>query len=87
MDVQQRLDMLLAAAEEVGIEIRRVPLGGEGGGFCLLRGRQVLFVDTSADTATRYERTVAAMAGRPELQDRYLPPELRDDLDRAAAAS
>jgi len=78
--------MLLAVAEELGIEIRRVPLGGEGGGLCLLRGRQVLFVDTSADRATQYERTVAALAGRPELGDRYLPPELREDLDRAAAS-
>ncbi len=84
MDVQQRLETLLAMTEDLGIEIRRVPLGGEGGGLCSLRGRRVLFVDTNADTATRYDRTIAALATLPELQDRYLPPEVREDLDRAA---
>jgi hypothetical protein len=84
MDVQARLETLLAAAEQLGIEVRRVPLGGEGGGLCSLRGRRVLFVDTSADTATRYDRTVDAMARLAELQDQYLPPLVREDLDRAA---
>ncbi len=84
MDVQARLDALLAAAEQLGIEIRRVPLGGEGGGLCSLRGQRVLFVDASADTATRYDKTVDAMARLPELQDRYLPPLVREDLERAA---
>ena len=84
MDVQQRLETLLTVVEEIGIEIRRVPLGGEGGGLCSLRGRRVLFVDTNADVATRYDRTIASLATLPELQDRYLPPELREDLDRAA---
>ncbi len=84
MDVQTRLDALLAAAEQAGIELRLAPLGGEGGGLCLLRGRRVLFVDTSADTATRYDKTVSAMATLPELEGQYLPPELREDLERAA---
>ncbi len=84
MDVQARLDALLAAAEQLGIEIRRVPLGGEGGGLCSLRGQRVLFVDASADTATRYDKTVNAMARLPELQDQYLPPLVREDLERAA---
>ncbi len=83
MDVQTRLETLLATAEQLGIEVRRESLGGEGGGLCSLRGRRVLFVDTAADAATRYDRTVAALASLPELQDRYLPPELREDLDRA----
>lgn len=85
MDVQTRLDTLLTVADQLGIEIRRTLLGGEGGGLCLLRGRRVLFVDTSADTATRYDRTVAAMAALAELEGQYLPPEVREDLDRAAA--
>ena len=84
MDAQTRLDTLLAAAEQLGIEIRQAPLGGEGGGLCQLRGRRVLFVDTSADTATRYDRTVGAMAGLPEMQGMYLPPLVREDLARAA---
>ena len=49
-------------------------MGGEGGGLCKLRGRRVLFVDTFADIATRYDRTISALAGRPELEGRFLPP-------------
>jgi hypothetical protein len=86
MDIQTRLEMLLSAAEEAGIEIRRVALNGDGGGLCVLRGRRVLFVDLGADTATRYDRSVAALADVAELRQRYLPPELREDLERAAGA-
>jgi len=85
MDIQTRLETLLARAEELGIEIRRVSLGGEGGGLCVIKGRQVLFLDMAADPATRYDRTVSAMARVPAVQDKFLPPELREDLDRAAA--
>lgn len=87
MDVQARLDILLARAEEMGIEVRRVALGGEGGGLCVVKGRRVLFVDTLADPATRYDRTVAALAGVREAGDRFLPPEVREDLERAGGES
>lgn len=82
MDLQQRLDELLTLAESIGLALRREPLGGEGGGMCVLRGRRVLFVDTSADLDTRYERTLAAMAELPEWEGRFVHPEIRDDLER-----
>ena len=87
MDPLNRLETLLSLADAIGIEIRRTALGGEGGGLCALRGQRVLFVDTAADVATQYEKTVAALAGIPEVQDRFLPPEVRDDLDKAANAT
>ena len=82
MDLASRLEALLALAEEIGVDVRAEPMGGEGGGLCLLRGKHVLFVDTSADVATRYDRTVAAMAPLTELDQRYVVPEVRQDLDR-----
>lgn len=84
MDIEDRLDILLSAAAELGIDVRREPLGGEAGGLCTLRGRRVLFVDVSADPMTRYEKTLEALAGLPGLDDRYIPPEIREDLDRVA---
>ena len=84
MELHSRLDTLLNLARELGIEIRSESLGGEGGGMCILRGRRVLFVDTSADVETRYEKTVGSMATLKELDGRYVPPEVRDDLDRLA---
>ena len=62
MDLQGRLDELLRVAEEMDLAIKHVPLGGEGGGYCVVQGERLLFVDTMADLETRYERTVEAMA-------------------------
>lgn len=84
MELQIRLETLLSLARELGIDVRTEPLGGDGGGLCSLKGRRVLFVDTAADLDTRYERTAAALAGLQELDGRYLPPEIRDDLQRIA---
>ena len=81
MDLHSRLDTLLSLAEEIGLTVRRESLGGDGGGLCLLRGQRVLFVDTAADLETRYDRTLAAMASLPEIEQRYLPPEVRDDVE------
>lgn len=81
MELQSRLDTLLALAEELGINVRREPLGGDGGGLCILRGRRILFVDTSADLETRYERTLVGLAPLPELDNLYLRPEIREDID------
>lgn len=81
MDLGCRLEVLLSLAEEIGLDVRAEAMGGEGGGLCVLKGRRVLFVDTSADLATRYERTLAGMAGLEELEGRFIMPEVRRDLD------
>lgn len=82
MDQGERLEILLTLAEELGIDVRAEPMGGEGGGMCQLKGRRVLFVDTAADLATRYDRTLVAMAGIPELDQRFILPEIRQDIER-----
>ncbi|MBP7934687.1 MAG: hypothetical protein KA354_08580 [Phycisphaerae bacterium] len=82
MELSGRLDALLTLAERVGIEVRPEPMGGGGGGLCRVKNHRILFVDTAADLATRYDRTLAAMASQPELDEHFLPPEVRDDLER-----
>lgn len=82
MDLHDRLDALLNLAEQLGLSIRRESLGGEGGGLCRIKGQSVLFLDTAADLETRYERTLAALASHPGTDQHYLPPEVREDLDR-----
>jgi hypothetical protein len=81
MDLGSRLEVLLTLADEIGLDVRAEAMGGEGGGLCVLKGRRVLFVDTSADLATRYERTLAGMAKLPDLDGRFVMPEVRRDLD------
>lgn len=82
MDTQSKLDALLNLAAGLGLTIRHESLGGEGGGFCVMKGARILFVDLAADTETRYERTLDGFASLPEADQHYLPPEVRDDLDR-----
>ncbi|MEK6643384.1 MAG: hypothetical protein AABZ08_05700 [Planctomycetota bacterium] len=82
MDLQTRLDILTGLAEELGLAIRREPLGGAGGGFCQIKGQRILFIDTMGDVETRYERTLEALAGLPEIEQRFVPPEIREDIIR-----
>ena len=72
-------------ADSLGIEIRRIPIGGRGGTLCAIKGRRVLFLDTDADRATQYDRVLRELAQVPEIDSIYLRPEVREDLDRIAA--
>jgi hypothetical protein len=83
VELENRLDALLSLAEQLGIRVRREPLGGEGGGLCTLRGERFIFLDTSADLETRYERTLSALAGLSELERLYIVPEIREDIEGA----
>lgn len=87
MNLSARLESLLKIAEQFDVEIRAEPMGGEGGGMARLKGRPVLFVDTSADLATRYARTLGAVADLPGLEGSFLPPQVREDLERHREAS
>jgi hypothetical protein len=80
LDVQLR-DVLLLC-ERLGIEVRQVHLGGSAGGFCVVRGKRVIFVDLDADSATQVDRCVAALAELPELSGVYVPPIIREAIDR-----
>ena len=85
MDLQARLDELLRVAEEMGLTIERVPLGGDGGGFCIVKGQKRLFVDTQADVETRYEHTLAALASLEDIDTHFLLPEVREDIEEQRA--
>ncbi len=87
MDLSVRLESLLRVAEQLDVDVRAEPMGGEAGGMCRIKGRRVLFVDTAADLLTRYERTLAAVADLPDVEAWFLPPQVREDLDRVREAS
>lgn len=85
MNPSAKLDFLVALCDRIGLEVRVEAMGGDGGGLCTLRNRRVLFVDLEADESTRYEATLAALSELPALKGVYLPPAVRDDLDRLSA--
>ncbi|MBK8270595.1 MAG: hypothetical protein IPK83_20755 [Planctomycetes bacterium] len=53
-----------------------------GGGLCVVKGERRLFVDSLADSQTRYERTLEALAGIAEFPAASLPAVVRDDMER-----
>ena len=83
MENTTQFDKLLEVFERLGIEVRWERLGGgSGGGLCRVRGQQVLFIDLDADAATRMEQCLAALINLPEAESLYLPPALRERIDR-----
>ncbi|MBN2377020.1 MAG: hypothetical protein JXD22_11495 [Sedimentisphaerales bacterium] len=73
---------LLDLAEQVELEVRQVALGGEGGGLCVLRGKNILFVDTMADAEEQIATTAQALAGLEKIDDMYVLPQIREILDK-----
>ncbi len=82
MDLEAKVDALLEAAGNLDVEIRREDLAGHGGGLCKIGRRWVLFVDVAADVVTQYERILRDLAQFPDIDNVYLSPELREDIDR-----
>lgn len=85
MDPFAQIDLIVDILDRLGIDVRREKMGGDGGGLCQLGGRWVMFIDEDADAATRISRCVVGLAGLPEIESMFLPPGLRDQIDRARA--
>jgi hypothetical protein len=83
MDATAQLDTVLQLFEQLGIEVRRERLGGSGGGLCKIRGQRVVFVDLDADTATKLDCCIEALAGVPEAASVYMAPDMRERMDRS----
>ena len=83
MDEYAQLRRLLDLAESAGIAIRRGPAADDhpGGAMVSLQGREILFLDPTASVADRIAVVAAALKGRPEVEDRFLPPEVRRLID------
>ena len=82
---------MLDLIESLGITIRRAPAAGDdedhpGGAMVRLKGREILFLDPTASLADQVSAAAASLRGRPELNDRFLPPEIRSAIEGAAPA-
>jgi hypothetical protein len=79
--MQPSIEDLIQLAEQVGIEVRREPMAGASGGLCRLKGRRVLFLDSSADLATQADQCLRGLAQVPEIDGVYVRPDLRARID------
>ena len=75
---------LLELAEQLGLEVRQAPLGGEGGGLAKLRGKEILFVDIDAPGDVQLEKTAAALSRLADrLETIYVKPAVRALLEES----
>ncbi len=81
MNKQMLLEELLALLESNGVSVRNEPLGGSGGGFCTIKGEQVFFVDTQADSAVTAAACAEAVAKIVKIEEIYIKPEVRQFIE------
>jgi len=85
------LRQLVALAEEAGVGVRSVrPAEAEPparSGLCRVRGRPVLVLSAADPLEARIDAVAAALRlhGASLLEGRFLPPALRERLERAPA--
>ena len=84
MDTSDQLEYLTQLAQQLGLEVRFLDGSGRpdqpGGAVVKLKGREILFIDSSASLLDQVEAAADFLNGRPELADMYLPPVIRDRL-------
>ena len=82
MDASSQFEQLIELIERLGMDVRYERLGGHSTGLCRIKGRPVMFVDLDADVATRMDRCLQALVSIPDVDSTYLPPAIRERLDR-----
>ncbi len=81
MNEQRILEELLALLEANSVAIRNEPLGGNGGGLCTIKGRQMFFVDTQAPSAVVAAICAQAVPKVVDIEQIYIKPEVRQFIE------
>ncbi len=81
MQIEDKLEYVLEIASKLELDVRAERLGGSGGGLCKLKGKLILFVDIDAEPIRRYETLLSSIM-RFELDDIYILPEIRSDMEK-----
>jgi len=81
MNEQRILEELLALLEANSVAIRDEPLGGNGGGLCTIKGRQMFFVDTQAPSAVAAAICAQAVSKVVDIEQVYIKPEVRQFIE------
>ncbi len=87
MEPHQQLGALIDLAEDLGMVIRSAPggdtAGHPGGAYVRFKGKEIIFLDPAAAVTDQIAVIAGALRGRAELEGQFLPPELRELIDRA----
>ena len=82
MDDRDILDALLELLGNCRVEVRKVPLGGQGGGLCRLRGKAVFFADADASVGETTALAAQAVRQNMDIEGVYLRPQIREVIER-----
>ena len=89
MKPEQITETLEQAAKQMGVQVRYETMTGEvsgGGGLCKVKGQWCVIIDRKVAPAERAATLTEALA-QLDTDGVFLPPEVRDALTAARAAS
>ena len=81
MNERRILEELLALLETNGVTIRSEPLGGCGGGLCIIKDQAIFFVDTQAPSADMAVICAEAVVKIVDVEKIYVRPEVRQFIE------
>jgi hypothetical protein len=86
MSTGNEFDELLDIARRLGLIVRHVKLGGNGGGLAKFKNQRQLFIDQDATPIDQLEQTAKALAGLEELTTVFIRPDVRKVLEQWGGA-
>jgi len=81
MNEQRILEELLELLKANNVTVRNEPLGGSGGGLCVIKGRTIFFVDTEAPSAEAAAICAEAVSKIVNVEEIYIKPEVRQFIE------
>ncbi len=81
MNEQSILDELLALLEANGVTIRNEPLGGSGGGLCIIKGERIFFADTQASSIVSAAMCAEAVSKVVDVEQIFIKPLIRQFIE------
>lgn len=67
--------------EANNVKIRNEPLGGSGGGLCTIKGEQIFFVDTQANSADIAALCAEAVIKVVDIEKVFIKPQVRQFIE------
>ncbi len=81
MNEQGILQELLALLEANGVTVRSEPLGGNGGGLCMVKGKHIFFLDTEAPSIVAAALCAEAVPRVADIEQIYIRPQVRQFIE------
>ena len=81
MNEQRILEELLELLQANNVIVRSEPLGGSGGGLCTVKGQNIFFVDTQAQSADVASLCAEAVSNIVDIEKIYIRPEVRQFIE------